>query len=184
MALNTTNVKEWNIISNLSSVFTKNEVPSDTHLELYNTVILTDKLIWFPIQTLLYLCLRNWTDASPMKNDIQPAAADTSLVIPKPRTMDSLQIKKNGAFLLKSKYRFWHASSTCNHPPCSRKRSSAGFTQPTPHRAAEQLLTCWCRESAQGWVPCSHLPAKSWQNIICFLSVLENSLSAEGANKP
>lgn len=29
MALNTTNVKEWYIISNLSSIFTKNGVPSD-----------------------------------------------------------------------------------------------------------------------------------------------------------
>lgn len=137
------------------------------HLELHNTVVLTDKLIWFPLRSLLCLRLRNWTDASTTKNNIQPTV-DTSLVIPKARTMDPLQFKKTGAFLLKPKYRFWQ-SPTCNCPPHSKKRSSAGFTQPTPHGATEQLLTCWCRESARGRVPCSYLPAKSWQNITCFL---------------
>lgn len=107
------------------------------HLEHRNTVTLTDKLIWFPIQSLYHLGLRNWTDASPMKNCIQPAA-DTSLVIPKARTVDSLQCNNKVTFLLKPKYQFWQ-SPTCKHAPCLRREALQAL--PSPH-STEQPSSC------------------------------------------
>jgi len=81
-----------------------------------------------------------------MKNEIQPAA-DTLLVNSKVRAVEPfvVQKKKSYAFLLKPEYQFW-SSPTRNHPPCLRKKSSAGFTHHASRGVAEEPLAHWCRE--------------------------------------
>lgn len=153
---------------NLSSIFTKNEVPSNSspgapqcsYSAWQIHLILNPKFVLSWSEE-LNRCFSHekWHPACCWRFTSNPKNKNYGLAAVK---------KKQSAFLLNPEYQF-RQSPTCNHLRCSRKRSSAGLHQPTPHRAAEQLLTCWCRESAQGRVPCSYLPAKSWQNMTCFL---------------